>query len=50
MVLTWKKRKKKGMLSKFVHAESRLTTGMSENRINIMEWIDREEWRIQIKL
>ena len=31
------------MASKFVDAE--VTTGMREKGINIMEWIDREEWR-----
>ena len=27
-----------------------VTTGMREKEINIMEWIDREEWRREIKL
>ena len=35
---------KKGKTSKFVDA------GIREKNINIMEWIDREEWRINIKI
>jgi hypothetical protein len=27
-----------------------VTTGMREKGINNMEWVDREEWRIKIKL
>ena len=26
------------------------TTGISEKGINIIEWVDREEWRRKIKL
>ena len=43
---TWKKKKRK--TSKFVDAGSK-TTGMRDKGINNMEWVNREEWRREIK-
>ena len=46
MVSTWKKKKRK--TSKFMDAGSK--TGMGEKGIDIMQFINGEEWRRKLKL